>query len=88
MALFSDASRLFSQLIKSSKGRDKVCGLLQYLSDFYHSCHKYSDVLEIQNLYHSNNIRSAVIALELKSQFSQGRKIFRLFKFVGQVSTI
>lgn len=40
-----------SNLLKTSKGRDKICAVLQYLADVFLNCAKYSSIIEVQRLY-------------------------------------
>lgn len=52
--LFSKICKIsgsISNLLKSSKGRDKLCGVLQYLAEFYAVCVKNSSIPEIRNLF-------------------------------------
>ena len=32
----------FTMIMKTCKGRDKICSVIQYISEFYYSCNKYS----------------------------------------------
>lgn len=32
----------FTMIMKTCKGRDKICSVFQYLADFYYNCNKYS----------------------------------------------
>lgn len=34
----------FTMLMKTCKGRDKICSTIQYISDFYYNCNKYSEI--------------------------------------------
>lgn len=40
-----------NKILKSSKGRDKICGVIQYNADFVSSCQKYSNIDATRNLY-------------------------------------
>ena len=38
---------IFTLLMKTCKGRDKICSFIQYLADFYYNCNKYSEIEEV-----------------------------------------
>ena len=40
-----------SSLMSSSKGRDKICSIIQYHADFYLACVKYTNLNEVKILY-------------------------------------
>ena len=31
----------FTMIMKTCKGRDKICSVIQYIADFYYNCNKY-----------------------------------------------
>jgi hypothetical protein len=33
---------VFTMLMKTCKGRDKICSAIQYIAEFYYHCNKYS----------------------------------------------
>lgn len=37
----------FTLLMKTCKGRDKICSVFQYVAEFYYSCNKYSEIPEV-----------------------------------------
>lgn len=32
----------FTMIMKTCKGRDKICSVIQYVADFYYNCNRYS----------------------------------------------
>lgn len=34
----------FTLIMKTCKGRDKICSVIQYIADFYYNCNKYSEI--------------------------------------------
>lgn len=34
----------FTMIMKTCKGRDKICSVIQYIADFYYNCNKYSEI--------------------------------------------
>ena len=88
--------------MKTSKGRDKICGVMQYLADFYATCIKHSNIPEIVELYQfpllfipflfsffSNDlILSANISSKIKDSMSQARKIFRFLNFLSELTKL
>lgn len=37
----------FTMIMKTCKGRDKICSVIQYIADFYYNCNKYSEIKEV-----------------------------------------
>lgn len=37
----------FTMIMKTCKGRDKICSVFQYMADFYYNCNKYSEIREV-----------------------------------------
>jgi len=37
----------FTLIMKTCKGRDKICSVFQYLADFYYNCNKYSEIADV-----------------------------------------
>jgi hypothetical protein len=33
---------MFTMVMKTCKGRDKICSAIQYIAEFYYHCNKYS----------------------------------------------
>ena len=33
---------VFTMIMKTCKGRDKICSVIQYIAEFYYNCNKYS----------------------------------------------
>lgn len=69
-------------LMKTCKGRDKICSFIQYAADFYYHCIKYSEIEEVQQGFKIGAIRPAVIALKLRNSMKNSRKIFKFLKFI------
>ncbi|KRX00295.1 hypothetical protein PPERSA_10794 [Pseudocohnilembus persalinus] len=74
-----------SSILKQSRGRDKICSLLQYIADFYYSCHKHSQIGLIKLLFLEGQIKSVIIAGKVRDSMKQGRKIFKFLKYLEQL---
>lgn len=79
---------IFSMLMKTCKGRDKICSVIQYSADFYYHCLKYSEIEHVQKMFKIGAIRGAVVALKLRNSMKNSRKIFKFLKFFDHVSSI
>lgn len=85
-SLWQTNTSSFLNLLNSSKGRDKFCQLLQYLTNFYITCMKESEVYG--QLVKEKKIESVLKAKRMESSLSNGRKIFRLFLFLNEISEL
>eukprot|EP01017_Pseudomicrothorax_dubius_P034790 TRINITY_DN4803_c0_g1_i4.p1 TRINITY_DN4803_c0_g1~~TRINITY_DN4803_c0_g1_i4.p1 ORF type:complete len:212 (+),score=37.04 TRINITY_DN4803_c0_g1_i4:28-663(+) len=85
--LISTASFVGTQM-SSSKGRDKICSLIQYLAQFYFECHNHSSIPEVRELIKQKKISSYRIAVNIESSMSSGRKIFRFLKFMDEIAEV
>ena len=73
-----------SSILKSSKGRDKILGFIQYLLDVYKEC--MLDYLSSRRVreWPAALRNSKIIATSLKT----GRKLFRLFRWIDETTQI
>ena len=76
----------FRNLLNTSKGRDKFCQLLQYMSNFYATCMRESPVWGKQVKDKKNF--SVLKAKKLEGSLSNGRKMFRLFLFMNEMAEL
>ncbi|KAL4512044.1 hypothetical protein ABPG72_005046 [Tetrahymena utriculariae] len=75
-----------ADIMKQSKGRDKICNFLQYFSDFYYVCHKHSNIERTQINFKSDQIPTARVAKMIRDSMKNGRKIFKFLKFIGEIN--
>lgn len=69
-------------IMESSKGKDRLLSIIQYSADLYKDCMK--DYIEERNIVEwPLSMRNAK---SIKRAMSQGRKIFRLFKFMDEIA--
>jgi len=85
--LASTASSV-SNIMSSSKGRDKICALIQYTADLYYVCLENTNIPEIEEKFRNEEILSARVASKIEQSMSNGRKIFRFLKFLGEVKHV
>ena len=78
----------FTLLMKTCKGRDKICSVIQYLAEFYYSCNKYSEIPEVIDEFVAGKNRGANVAFKLRATMKNTRKIFKFLKFIDQISSI
>lgn len=70
-----------SLFMQTTKGRDKICCLIQYLADLYEACIKFSNIPEIRD---SELVRRRV-AQRIRESMKNGRKIFKFLKFFDSI---
>lgn len=79
---------IFSMLMKTCKGRDKICSFIQYSADFYYHCNKYSEIEVVQKAFKIGALNGAIVALKLRNSMKNSRKIFKFLKFIDHISSI
>ncbi|KAL4506780.1 hypothetical protein ABPG72_001201 [Tetrahymena utriculariae] len=77
-----------SKVMKSSKGRDKICQIIQYSSDLTHACYQHSNIENIQKQYLEGLLKGPKVANNVKHSIKNGRKIFKLFNFLLEFKRI
>lgn len=78
----------FTMMMKTCKGRDKICSVIQYLADFYYNCNKYSEIPEVLAAFRSNEHAPAIVAYRVRATMKNTRKIFKFLKFIDQMASI
>ena len=85
-SLWKTNTSSFLALLNSSGGRNKFGQLLQYLTNFYITCMRESE--EYGHLVREKKIESVLKAKRMEASLSNGRKIFRLFLFLQEISVL
>ena len=67
----------FTMLMKTCKGRDKICAVIQYIAEFYYSCNKYSEITEVVSEFKGGYNLGANVAFKLRATMKNTRKIFK-----------
>ena len=80
--------RKLTKLMSSSKGRDKICGIVQYLAKIIALSAKKSNIQEIQDSFMNQEMKGHLVAFRIYKSLSQARKIFRFLKFIDVVEDI
>lgn len=83
---FFDSIVLFSDIMLTSKGRDKIFCLAQYLFELYVKCMSSSPLYE--NYVKMDLIHSVRVANIVKSNISSGRKCFKFLKFIDEYNML
>lgn len=78
----------FTMIMKTCKGRDKICSVIQYLAEFYYSCNKYSEIQQVVAQFQAGLNQGANVAFKLRGTMKNTRKIFKFLKFIDQLSAI
>lgn len=83
---FIDSVVLFSDIMLTSKGRDKIFCLAQYIFELYVKCMSASPLYKYyikMDLIHSVRVANIV-----KSNISSGRKCFKFLKFIDEYNIL
>jgi hypothetical protein len=78
----------FTMIMKTCKGRDKICSVIQYIADFYYNCNKYSEISEVLENFRSGSSVAAEVAHKLRGTMKNTRKIFKFLKWIDQIASI
>ncbi len=74
-------------VLGTSKGRDKLCSIIQYVAKFVYTCNIHSNIKEYQetlkNFGESRDDR--LLSARIYKSMSKNRKIFNLFKFIDEI---
>ena len=76
----------FSNLIQTSKGRDKVFSLAQYLISLYEKCMESSN--EYGPQVTAGEIESVLLAKFVRQNISSGRSAFKFLKFLDEYRAV
>lgn len=77
-----------SKIMSSSKGRDKICGIIQYLAKMIALTAMYSNIKEVQFAFLKKEMKFHLTAYRTYKSLSQARKIFRFLKFLEVIEDI
>ena len=77
---------IFSNLIQTSKGRDKVFSLAQYSIQLYEKCMESSD--DYKHLVKNDLIPSVRFAKQIRHNISTSRSVFKFLKWVDEYRAI
>lgn len=80
-SMVSKTAISLTNILDSSKGRDRLLSIIQYSADLYKDCMK--DYISERNI--TEWPLSMRNAKNIKKAMSQGRKIFRLFLFMDEI---
>ena len=76
------------QVMASSKGRDKLCGIVQYVAKMIALSAIESNLDHVIYAYSNHQMKVHLVAMRTWKSLSQARKIFRFLKFIGVVEKI
>lgn len=78
----------FTMIMKTCKGRDKICSVIQYIADFYYNCNKYSEIAEVLAEFREGRNTGAEVAHKIRGTMKNTRKIFKFLKWIDQLASI
>lgn len=82
-------SEFVTNLLRTSKGRNNFCQLIQYQAQLFYECQVNSNIPEIQELImHLGKPKKILLSGRIYSTMSKHRKIFNLFKFIDELTRI
>lgn len=76
----------FSNLMQTSKGRDKVFSLAQYLISLYEKCMESSE--KYGPMVRKDEIESVLLAKSVRQNISSGRSAFKFLKFLDEYRVV
>jgi hypothetical protein len=79
---------VFTMIMKTCKGRDKICSVIQYIADFYYNCNKYSEIEDVLSEFRGGKNMGAEVAHKLRGTMKNTRKIFKFLKWIDQLASI
>jgi len=65
-----------TKIMSSSKGRDKICGIVQYLAKMIALTAIHSNIQEVQSAFQKKQMKFHLTAYRTYKSLSQARKIF------------
>jgi len=74
--------------MSSSKGRDKICGIVQYFAKIIALSAKKSNINRVQEQFNNKEMKLHLVCFRIYKSLSQARKIFRFLKFVEVIEDI
>lgn len=84
-----ETSRITSHLMSTSRGRNKICGVIQYAAKLVYNCKIYSNIPEIAyRMKNLENAKNELISGRIMQEMSKGRKIFRFLKFIEELNKV
>lgn len=78
----------FTMIMKTCKGRDKICSLIQYTADISYYCVKYSEFPDVRQKFANDEMILAIVAERTKTSMKNSRKIFKFLKFIDHIASI
>lgn len=77
-------------VLGTSKGRDKICSIVQYGAKLLYTCHAHSNIPEVREAVKGLGPESieSLMSGRIYRSMSRNRKIFNLFKFVDEIYNI
>lgn len=79
---------LLSKIMSTSKGRDKICGIIQYFAKLLYTCQVYSNIEDVKTIVKDPKIVSQLYSKKIYASQSQNRKIFRFLKFFDEIKKL
>jgi hypothetical protein len=80
--------RKIIKVMSSSRGRDKICGIVQYFCKMIALSAMESNMPSIKNSFERMEFRYHFMAFKIWKSLSQARKIFRFLKFIDVIEEI
>ncbi len=78
----------FTMIMKTCKGRDKICSVIQYIADFYYNCNKYSEIADVLLEFRGGGNTGAEVAHKIRGTMKNTRKIFKFLKWIDSLASI
>jgi hypothetical protein len=80
--------RKIIRIMSSSSGRDKICGIVQYISKIFALTAISSNIENLRKSFNKKEMKIHLTAYRIWKALSQARKIFRFLKFIEVIEDI
>lgn len=82
--IFIEIAKTLSKIMSSSKGRKKICGVIQYLAKLKYYCAIHSNIPELRIKFLAMNKRKKLMSGKIEETMSKNKKIFKFLRFVDE----
>jgi hypothetical protein len=77
-------SRMMANAMSSSKGRNKICGLIQYAAKMKYYCNIHSNIPEVREAMRKLHEMKPLMSARIATTMSKNKKIFKFLKFIDE----
>lgn len=79
-----EASKMLSTIMSSSKGRKKICGIIQYTAKLKYYCSIHSNIPDLREKLVMKDKQKKLVSGVIAETMSKNKKIFKFLRFVDE----